>query len=266
MELASALSAIPQVASVYLTDGTFGVHSLVFAGDMDALGEMLLDRLPGIDGTARARGHTGLEWFSGVRWRLGAISSSQARSLADGSAGGGGRDARTVLLADADRALFLLLQKDGRAGYRELARELGTSEDAVRRQLASLLRRGAISFRTDFVRGSGGWPAELVLWLAVPPERLEPVGADLGKWPQTRICMSVVGEANLLVMSQVHRLGDITGLLRRVREAFPEAMVRDQRVVLRPVKSWGRLLDRSGSAADVVPVDPWASLPFTSSP
>lgn len=32
----------------------------------------------------------------------------------------------------------------------------------------------------------------------------------------------------------------------------------DRRTVMRPVKSWGRILDRYGRAADVVPVDLWA--------
>ncbi|MGW4393808.1 hypothetical protein ACWEHA_00855 [Amycolatopsis nivea] len=34
--------------------------------------------------------------------------------------------------------------------------------------------------------------------------------------------------------------------------------VADQRVVLRPLKSWGRVLDRRGPAVGVVPVDLWA--------
>jgi DNA-binding Lrp family transcriptional regulator len=260
-----ALAGIPQVASVYVTDGPFGLHSLVFAGDMHALGSLLVDVIPQIGGMVRARAHVGMEWFSGVRWRLGAISSGQERSVADEDAGSDRRRAhRTRVFDDADHALYLALQHDGRASYRDLAHDLGTSEHLVRRRLASLVRRGMVSFRTDFARGEGGWPAELVLWLAVPHEQLERAGSEIGTWPETRVCLSAVGSANLLVMAQVHQLADLGQLLERIRVTFPAVVLRDQRVVLRPLKSWGRLQDRAGHAAGVVPVDPWAPVPSIS--
>jgi DNA-binding Lrp family transcriptional regulator len=264
-DVGRALAAIPLVGSVYVTDGPFDLHSMVFAGDMNALGSLLVDVLPRIGGMVRARAHVGLEWFSGVRWRLGAISSGQERSVADEDAGSDRRRAdRTRVLSDADHALYLALQHDGRAGYRDLARELGTSEHLVRRRLTSLTRRGMVSFRTDFARGEGGWPAELVLWLAVPHEDLERAGAEIGTWPETRICLSAVGSANLLVMAQVHQLADLGQILGRIRIRFPAVALRDQRVVLRPLKSWGRLQDRAGHAIGVVPVDPWAPVPSVS--
>jgi len=264
-EVGRALAAIPQVASVYVTDGSFDLHSLVFAGDMDALGSLLVDVIPRIGGMVRARAHVGTEWFSGLRWRLGAISSGQARAIADDHAGSDRpRAPRTRVFDEADHALYLALQHDGRAGYRDLARDLGTSEHLVRRRLTSLVRRGMVSFRTDFARGEGGWPAELVLWLAVPHELLEQVGTEIGSWPETRICLSVVGSANLLVMAQVHQLADFGQILERVRITFPAVALRDQRVVLRSLKSGGRLQDRAGHATGVVPVDLWAPVLSTS--
>jgi DNA-binding Lrp family transcriptional regulator len=264
-EVGRALAAVPQVGSVYVTDGPFDLHSLVFARDMDALGSLLVDVLPRVGGMARARAHVGLEWFSGVRWRLGAISNGQERSVADEDAGSDRRRAhRTRVFDDADHALYLALQHDGRASYRDLARDLGTSEHLIRRRLTSLVRRGMVSFRTDFARGEGGWPAELVLWLAVPQEHLEWAGTEIGTWPQTRICLSAVGSANLMVMAQVHQLADLGEILERIRVSFPAVVVRDQRVVLRPLKSWGRLQDRAGHATGVVPVDPWAPVPSIS--
>ena len=256
-EVGLALAAIPQVASVYVTDGSFDLHSLVFAGDMHTLGELLVDVLPRIGGTVRTRAHMGLAWFSGVRWRLGAISGGQRRSVADDDADDR-RGHRTLTFQEADHALYLALQHDGRAGYRDLARDLDTSEQLVRRRLTSLVRRGMLSFRTDFARGEGGWPAELVLWLGVPHEQLDLVGTEIADWPQTRVCLSAVGAANLLVMAQVHQLADLGQLLDRIRATFPAVTLHDQRVVLRPLKSWGRLQDRAGHAVGVVPVDPWA--------
>lgn len=259
-QVGRALAGLPQVVSVYLTSGEFDVHALVFAGDMAALSALLLEEIPRVPGAARVRSHVGLEWYGGARWRLGAISTGQRASVASDEPGTQGPAIeRTRVFDDAERDLYLALQHDGRAGYRELARELNTSEQQVRRRLVSMVRRGTLSFRADFARGEGGWPVELVLWLAAPFDRLEQIGVELGRWPETRICMATSGSANLLVMVQLHLLQDLGHVLARLHAAHPDVQVRDQRVVLRAVKSWGRLLDGAGHAAEVVPVNPWAA-------
>jgi DNA-binding Lrp family transcriptional regulator len=270
VDVARELAAIPQVISVYATDGAFDLHTVVLAAEMQDLSALLLERLPRVPGIAQGRGHVGLQWYSGVHWRLGAIDSSQQRSVADEAdtdrRGAARRralapadQARGRALAPADQALFLALQRDGRARYRDLARELGTSEHLVRRRLDSLVRRGMLGFRTDFARREGGWPAEFITWLSVPHDKLDHVGAEISAWHETRICMSTVGSVNLMVMSQVHRVAGVSAILEQLRRTVPEAVVSDQRLVLRAFKSWGRLLDEAGHAAGVVPVDPWAA-------
>jgi DNA-binding Lrp family transcriptional regulator len=257
-DVARELAAIPQVISVYATDGAFDLHTVVLAAEMVDLSALLLDRLPRVPGIARGRAHVGLHWYSGVHWRLGAIDTGQQRSVADETDGGRRRGARDRTLPPADRALFLALQRDGRAKYRDLARELGTSEHLVRRRFDSLVRRGMLGFRTDFARREGGWPAEFVTWLSVPHDRIDHAGAEISGWHETRICMSTVGSSNVMVMSQVHRTTDVSAILDQLRRV-PEVTVSDQRLVLRAFKSWGRLLDEAGHAVKVVPVDPWAA-------
>jgi DNA-binding Lrp family transcriptional regulator len=256
VDVADALSMVPQVISVYGTDGAFDLHALVLAGDMRALSRLLLDRLPQVPGIAMARAHVGLEWYSGVHWRLGAIDTVQKQSVA-GFDDNRRRATRSRPLQPADRALFLALQRDGRARYRELARQLGTSEQMVRRRLDALIRRGMLAFRTDFARREGGWPAEYVLWLSAPSQSLAAIGRQISRWPETRICLSAVGPANVMVMLQVHQVSDLSQILERIDTTLPATAVVDQRLVLRAFKSWGRLLDLDGHAIDVVPVDPW---------
>ncbi|MFI1914089.1 Lrp/AsnC family transcriptional regulator [Nocardia sp. NPDC020380] len=259
LEVARALADIPQVVSVYATGGRCDLTALVFAGDMPALSVLLLERLPAVPGIASGTAHVGTEWFSGVHWRLGAMDAEQQRSVTEDAEPTPKRATRTRTFGSADHALFLALQRDGRARYRDLAQIVGTSEYAVRRQLDALVRHGILAFRTDFARTEGGWPAEFVLWLAVPQPRLTEYGAELASWSATRICLATVGPSNLMVMVQVHRVNDLAGILARVHDTLPEAVVTDQRLVLRPVKSLGRLLDADGHAVGVVPVDPWAS-------
>ncbi len=252
------LAAIPQVGSVYLTAGAYDVHGLIFAANMGTLTELLFDRLPRNPDVLRARSHIGLEWFSDVRWRLGAIDTGAEREVRDSAdpTSEPGRGAKT--LDPDEHALYLALQHDGRARYRDLAHDLGTSEAQVRRRMTSMTKRGLLTFRTDFTRIEGGWPALLTLWLRVPDEALEPVGVEISGWGETRICFSVVGAANLFVMAQLHRIGELSRLFARIRDLGHQVEVTDQRVVLRPLKSFGRLLDHAGHATGVVPVDPWA--------
>jgi hypothetical protein len=61
-----------------------------------------------------------------------------------------------------------------------------------------------------------------------------------------------------MVMEQVHRIVDVGEILDRIHHLAAEVGVVDQRLVLRAVKSWGRLLDSEGHTVDLVPVDPWA--------
>ena len=251
------LAEIPQVGSVYLTAGSYDVHALIFTSHMRTLTELLFDRLATTPDVVRARSHVGIEWFSGVRWRLGAIDTGAEREVrAEDPNHEPGRG--TKVLDPDEHALYLALQHDGRARYRDLAHELGTSEQQVRRRMTAMVKRGLLTFRTDFTRIEGGWPALLVLWLRVPDDALEAVGVQIGGWRETRICFSVVGAANLFVMVQLHRLGKLSRVMARIRDLGRQAEVVDQRVVLRPVKSWGRLLDHAGHSTGVVPVDPWA--------
>jgi DNA-binding Lrp family transcriptional regulator len=254
------LAALPQVASVYLTAGTFDIAALVVAPGMSALSELLLDRLSVIPGISRVRSSIVTNWYSDVRWRLGAISTSQELSVrGEDAARDRASEPRTLRFDQEDRELYLALQHDGRARYVDLAETLGTSEQLVKRRLGRLTGTGMLAFRTDFTRTDGGWPTQLVLWLLVPDDRLAEVATEIAQWRETRICASALGPANLLVKLQLHRLDDVEPLFARIRDTLPAATVADRRLVLRPVKSWGRLLDAEGRCEQVVPVDLWAS-------
>jgi hypothetical protein len=68
------------------------------------------------------------------------------------------------------------------------------------------------------------------------------------------------GPANLFVTMQLHELAALDTVTARLLTEFPGVAVLDTRVVLRFVKSWGRLLGMDGHAGEVVPVDLWASV------
>jgi hypothetical protein len=64
--------------------------------------------------------------------------------------------------------------------------------------------------------------------------------------------------ADLFVTMQLHNVSDLDPVIRRLSADHPGVAVLDTRVVLRSVKSWGRLLGLDGRAQHVVPVDLWA--------
>jgi hypothetical protein len=86
------------------------------------------------------------------------------------------------------------------------------------------------------------------------------VGRTLVRYPETRFCVAVIGggAATLFVTMQLHHVSDLDPVIHRLSAEHPGVAVLDTRVVLRSVKSWGRLLGLDGRAQHVVPVDLWA--------
>jgi DNA-binding Lrp family transcriptional regulator len=219
------------------------------------MSELLVDALPGVPGVQRAQSALITELFSGTRWRLGGLSSSQIDTVAtEPLTKGPGHQ-----FDDFDRELFLALQRDGRLSFRDLAGALGRSEAAVRRRVGLLTRAGLLAFRTDFARVEAGWPSAVALKLRVTWTDVAAVGRALVHFPETRFCVGTLGgAANLFVTMQLHRASALDPVIVRLLAEYPGVDVLDTRAVLRSVKSWGRLLGPEGRAVDVVAVDPWA--------
>lgn len=252
---AGELASIPQVFSVNITTGEDNLYALVVAADQPLLAELLVDTLPAVAGLDRVRSSLITNLFSGTRWRLGGLSADQVRAVTPESA--------TAVSAhgfdEADRELYLALQVDGRLGFRALAAAVGRPETTVRRRVGVLTQAGLMTFRTDFARMEAGWPTGVALKLRVREATVAAVGRTLVRYPETRFCVAIVGgAANLFVTMQLHQVSDLDAVIARLSGEHPGVAVLDSRVVLRCVKSWGRLLGFDGHARDVVPVDLWA--------
>jgi DNA-binding Lrp family transcriptional regulator len=255
--VADRLAAVPHAFSVHITTGRYNVYALIVAADPTRLATLLVDVLPATAGIRSVQTSTVFQLFSGTYWRLGAITTQQAKEVAPPAPG----PARHAF-DDFDRRLYLALQRDGRRAYRELAAELDRTETAVRRRLELLTRSGLVTFRTDFARAVAGWPTSAVLTLRLGPDTaVGDVGRALVGWPETRVCAATVGgPAQLFVTVQVHEPGALGEFSARLHETFSGVSVLSTRMVLRPVKSFGRLLDVDGGARDIVAVDAWAPI------
>lgn len=254
--VADELARLPQVFSVHMTTGQHNVYALVATTDEAVLSELLVDRLPAMRGLRSLTTARVVHLFSGTRWRLGGISATQAKAVTEEPAPAAARHD----FDDFDRQLYMTLQYDGRLGLRDLAARVDRSPATVRKRLEILTRARQLTFRTDFARPAAGWPANVVLKLRVGEgAAVSHVGRALVHWPETRLCADLVGgAANLLVTAQLHELAALDDLTARLATEFPGVTVIDRRVLLRAVKSFGRLLGADGRAHDVVPVNLWA--------
>jgi DNA-binding Lrp family transcriptional regulator len=254
--VASEFALIPQVFSVNITTGKDNLYALVVAADQPLLAELVVDTLPAVAGLNRAQSALITNLFSGTRWRLGGLNPDQVRAVTPESA----KSNPAHEFDEFDRELFLALQRDGRLSFRELAAVVGRPEPTVRRHLGLLTNSGMLVFRTDFARVEAGWPTAVALKLSVAGSAVTAVGRTLVRYPETRFCVAVIGggAANLFVTMQLHNVSDLDAVIHRLSAEHPGVAVLDTRVVLRSVKSWGRLLGLDGRAQHVVPVDLWA--------
>lgn len=254
--VASEFGAIPQVFSVNITTGNDNIYALVVAADQPLLAELVVDTLPAVPGLNRTQSALLTQLFSGTRWRLGGLSPDQVRAVTPEPA-----KTNPAREFDAfDRGLFLALQRDGRLSFRDLAAVVGRPEPTVRRRMGLLTKAGMLVFRTDFARVEAGWPTAVALKLSVAGSAVTAVGRTLVRYPETRFCVAVIGggATNLFVTMQLHNVSDLDPVIHRLSAEHPGVAVLDTRVVLRSVKSWGRLLGLDGRAQHVVPVDLWA--------
>jgi DNA-binding Lrp family transcriptional regulator len=256
LAVANRLAQRPDVITVGVTTGDFQVYCIILAPDTASISHTLLHDLPLEHGVLRVRNNVFGSMFGGVVWRQGIISARQTDLV---------KVAMDPLRSAVpqinlrDRPLFLALGKDGRRSYEELSEELGISAYAIRRRISFLLRSADITFRCDVARPLFGFPTAALLLVDVPDSEVQAFGKTVGKWPETRFCASVASASNVILILGTKSLNHLEQLLIRLEADFPSAQINDRRLVLRPVKLYGRLIEEDGRAAGVIPVDPWYS-------
>ncbi|MDA3627545.1 Lrp/AsnC family transcriptional regulator [Saccharopolyspora sp. WRP15-2] len=255
-EVAEQLAELPHVITVGVTTGEYQVFALIMAPSLAAISDVLLRTLPTPPQVTKVRSHVFGSTFGGVIWRLGVMNRSQADQVRE-QIGPPPREIRPF--GAEDRALFLALGHDGRRSYADLAAELNSSPQAVKRRLDRLRRHGDIAFRCDVARPLAGWHTMALLWLTVPDTEVHQVGRAVGAWPETRHCAAVTSPANLGLIVGLRSLNHLDDLLLRLAEDHPRAKVVDRKLVLQMTKVHGRILDAQGKSTRVIPVDPWAA-------
>jgi DNA-binding Lrp family transcriptional regulator len=129
-------------------------------------------------------------------------------------------------LDELDLAICAALGEDGRLPFKEVSKQVGTSESTVARRVDSLVKRGCLRFRTLAEPAMFGYALEFMLWLSVVPGELDRAGQQLAAHPGTKYLSATTGRFNLVGQIVLRHYGelyrhttDVVGALPGLREA-----------------------------------------------
>ncbi|MEV6898215.1 Lrp/AsnC ligand binding domain-containing protein [Amycolatopsis sp. NPDC051372] len=257
LAVAQRLAADPHVATVEYLAGHCDLHIHLVAPTLRAISDYVLHRLSALPGVTATRTVVSPRLFTeGSRWRVRAISPGEREALVSPSA----RTSGPLRFGELDRALILALGEDARASAASLAVELGVGASTVRRRLEALLARGAVRLRCEIARPLSPAPVTAMLWLRVPPDKLETTARSLAMLPEVRMCAALSGAANLMLVVWLGSQHDLPALEGSLAAKLPWLEIVDRAVTLRGIKLMGHLLDDEGLAAGHLPLDFWSAV------
>ncbi|WP_310724514.1 Lrp/AsnC family transcriptional regulator [Streptomyces sp. N2A] len=248
--LATALAARTDTSYVHLLSGGTEISCSAQTPTADESEALLLHKLPRTAHVTSVSAHLLLDhyalpndWAGPAR-----LTREQTALLAPpGPLEDGAEDAAGdagVLVGPADRPLFDVLARDGRAGYPELAAATGWSESTARRRVAALRRAGVLTFLVDVPPAALGFRAEARLWMSVRPSRLVAVASAMAEHPEVSLVALTTGPTNLLAAvncrDSVHLARYLTGRIA----ALDAIRSIETAPVIRTVKRAGALLPR----------------------
>ncbi|WP_055530693.1 Lrp/AsnC family transcriptional regulator [Streptomyces alboniger] len=253
----AALAELPWVFSIDETAGDFDLFVSVAATDLPSLGRSVHGVIGGLPGVRSTRTRLGIRLYGeGGDWRIRAMEPAGRATLSPPRAvrhSTRGTDTHGSRAADSQE-LVRALGGDGRLGYTELGAATGISEHTARRRLRRLINGGDITFRCDLAHPLAGLSTMVIYRATVPHADLDPTGNALARMEQVRMCASVSGPHNLLVIVWLHGLDAIAPFELALTQRFPALEVKDRTVGLHSAKRMGRLLDAHGRATRHVPL------------
>ncbi|MBZ4322122.1 Lrp/AsnC family transcriptional regulator [Streptomyces huiliensis] len=205
--IARALAARPDTSFVHLASGGTEIIAVVSsAADPSGAGDphrLLLRDVPRTAGVTAVSAYCVLHTYFGGptawRGRAGALTGEQEEALrAALPPSGDGDGGEPVTLSAGDRRLPAALAADGRAGYAELAAATGWSAATAARRVADLRARGALFLDVDMDDAALGVTTRALLWMSVPPARLDEVARTLAGHEEAAFVGATTGPTNLL--------------------------------------------------------------------
>lgn len=249
MPLAQELAAWPMVVTAEIAAREYGVVVTIAGLSQSDLAEILLDRLPRLDGVTGMRTHlVGHFHLGGNQWRIGGLDPRAAAKIADAPLPATRPERSTAInpWADPYRELVDALTEDGRRSAADLARITGRPLSTTRRQLTQLLGSGSLTFRCEVAQGVTGYPVIVQWWCKVPVVQMAASAARLRSEPSVRQVVSMPGSPNLLVTTWNRSVAEAMRIQETLERELAPLTVVDSAVILHQVKRLGWLLDSNG--------------------
>jgi len=105
----------------------------------------------------------------------------------------------TVSLDKHDREIILLLQKDGRMSYVEMAKAIGVTEGTIRRKMHRLIEEGVIKVAAVANPYALGFKAPAIIGLHVNLDGLEETAEQLAALPGVRYVAITTGNFDIIL-------------------------------------------------------------------
>lgn len=200
-DVAAAVAARSDARFVTIVTGGWDVVSEHVLPSRRATHQLLAHDLPAIPGVRDVASGTVLRSFAAAHdWNPGLLDPAAEQLLRPKLPPpfeSGASFAEPAQLDQTDLALIAELIDDGRRTYTELAATLGVNETTIARRLDSLVDRGCIRFRTLAEPTLLGFDLEVMVWLTVPPARLEAAGTSLADHPAVKYLVATSGDTQL---------------------------------------------------------------------
>lgn len=204
-DLAYALARREDTSWVKLASGGTEIIAVIDGpSGSDNAHALLLQDIPRTSGITAVSAHYLLHMYLGGpstwRGRTEALTREQVVRLT----GEAGTDdvptppsGRTLGAVRGDAALLAALAVDGRTSHLDLAAATGWSAATVARRLTELQGSGAVYFDVEIDPSAYEATTSALLWLAVPPSRLDEVARDMATHPELTFVAATTGAANL---------------------------------------------------------------------
>jgi DNA-binding Lrp family transcriptional regulator len=263
LAVANAIASHSLAVTVELTTGSADILVTVAAVDLQTMSHYLLQHLDQVENVRSSRARIATRLYSeGSVWRLRMLDDDSVHKL---------EKIRKQQMSDDDniappqmtdpvKTMITHLGVDGRTPFVELAEHAGISTTTARRYISRLLRAGVIILRTDVNAQAVNWPVQVYLWANAPADKLTDTANELSRLRPARLTATVTAGPSLALCSWLRTVEEVHRLELSIAAKMPHVEVIDRLIVLRQVKRMGRLLDESGRAVGVVPINMWDDL------
>ncbi|MFL6122186.1 Lrp/AsnC family transcriptional regulator [Actinophytocola sp.] len=116
------------------------------------------------------------------------------------------------------------------------AAETGVSYSTVQRRITELRDTGVLYFDVDTERARLGLHVRTLLWLTVPPARLEAIGTALASHPEVAFAAAITGNRNVFASVATPGVAGLYGYLTDTIATLPDVQGVESALVLHTVK------------------------------